>query len=466
MEVKDDVQIVSTAAKNLMESKEYAAQKFVSESLSSMRQKMLTAIAQVNKWKRAIISLHDAQEQAKLEYMTKSEQQVWQNFFELLGQKKHLEEFLKNLHKSKETDKEEMKAYNDLLAGVKAKISALETSLAPMRKPIEDIRRRLELPDCRNNILLVTHQILQANNHARKMLRQANHELEQAVDELKNALFTKTLEEPQTTFKTREVYNLIRHQYSALKEERQDLFVQKVHLQRQIISPQRALAMAKNIFVHGDYKRLRKEIRRYKKAEQRLTQKSLAYSKEEKEFQTRDWSLFSHSLFLQQQYYLTKQRTLLEIEKAHLDLIKLSLQKKQTELETLCRLPAAAKKIEEITIGILRKNLRFVRQLEKIESRDQQLSERMAHARKQLDALKVRLDRDKPNTQYKIISPNLSTSNDSAASIIADAILFDPQVVQLVARFDGNALEMEKDWEMMSEFDKDEFIRKKIIREL
>ena len=27
-------------------------------------------------------------------------------------------------------------------------------------------------------------------------------------------------------------------------------------------------------------------------------------------------------------------------------------------------------------------------------------------------------------------------------------------------------LEMEKDWELMSEFDKDEFIRKKIIREL
>ena len=44
--------------------------------------------------------------------------------------------------------------------------------------------------------------------------------------------------------------------------------------------------------------------------------------------------------------------------------------------------------------------------------------------------------------------------------------LFEPQAVQLVARSDGNNLEMEKDWEMMSEFDKDELIRKKIIREL
>ena len=38
-----------------------------------------------------------------------------------------------------------------------------------------------------------------------------------------------------------------------------------------------------------------------------------------------------------------------------------------------------------------------------------------------------------------------------------------PQAVQLVARSNGNNLEMDKDWELMSELDKDEFIRRKII---
>ena len=41
------------------------------------------------------------------------------------------------------------------------------------------------------------------------------------------------------------------------------------------------IAMAKNIFVHGDYKKLREEIQRYKKVEQRLALKLLAYAKEE-----------------------------------------------------------------------------------------------------------------------------------------------------------------------------------------
>lgn len=53
----------------------------------------MTAVAEVNKWKRVIISQHDAEEKAKLEYMTKFERELWQKYFETLAQKKQLEEF-------------------------------------------------------------------------------------------------------------------------------------------------------------------------------------------------------------------------------------------------------------------------------------------------------------------------------------------------------------------------------------
>ena len=93
------------------------------------------------------------------------------------------------------------------------------------------------------------------------------------------------------------------------------------------------------------------------------------------------------------------------------------------------------------------------------------MAQRINHTKKQLDALKIQLALDKPNVCYKVNYSDNSSGN-SLASIIADAILKDPQAVQLVARSTGNNLEMEKDWEMMSEFDKDELIRKKIIHEL
>ena len=89
----------------------------------------------------------------------------------------------------------------------------------------------------------------------------------------------------------------------------------------------------------------------------------------------------------------------------------------------------------------------------------------MNHTKDQMNALKNRIALDKVNTRYRVTVSDTLT-NGQAASLIANAILFAPQAVRLVARSNGNNLEIEKDWEMMSEFDKDEIIRQKIIREL
>ena len=162
---------------------------------------------------------------------------------------------------------------------------------------------------------------------------------------------------------------------------------------------------------------------------------------------------------------MTKQRTLLELERSRLDQIKLSLQNKQSELEKLCQPHEAARKIEMIAAGILRKNLRFVRQLEEIEAREKEIIPRINHADEQMKALEERIARDKINTYYRVTCSDM-LPNSKAASLIADAILMEPQAVQLVARSNDNNLEMEKDWELMSELDKDELLDKEIVREL
>ena len=445
LETKDAVQVSSTKAKKLTDSSDFKSQKVVSQHQQELRAKMFSAVAQVNKWKRVMISYHDAQEQAKLEYMTKSERELWQKYFETLAQKKKLEKFLATL-------------------GVNSKIFSLLTAARLMKKTIAEIEKKLESPDCKKNILLVTHQILQANLYAKKMLKRESDNLASVVDELRNDIFAQTIaDEPKNIFKTREVYDLIRRQYFGLKKEYEKTLDLKFDLQKRIITPQRALAMAKNIFVHDDFKKLRFALGQNKKAEQRLAQNLITYTQREKISQSRARTTAERSAFLQEKYWLIKQKTLLEIEKVRLAKRKLSLEDKQTELDNLCQKPDSVKKIEEIASGILRKNLRFVRQLEEMESLVKNLTQRMNHAKEQLDALKICLDRDKPNTCYKV---NSSGNTNSLAAIIADAILLDPQAVQLVARSTGNNLEMEKDWELMSELDKDEIIRKKIIREL
>ena len=75
---------------------------------------------------------------------------------------------------------------------------------------------------------------------------------------------------------------------------------------------------------------------------------------------------------------------------------------------------------------------------------------------------------DKPRILYRFVgNENIQKpdDNNSIASIIADAILREPEATQLVARLDGD-LEMKKNWDLMSELDKDELEFKRMIREL
>ena len=181
--------------------------------------------------------------------MTKAERELWHRYFETLAQKKQLEDFLKTLKKPDERQKEVLQSYDEIVAGVKAKIFSLFSASFLMKKSVEEIQQRLDSTEYKNNIALVTHQILQANNHARKMLKQASSELDKAVDDLSNALFSQTVEEPQISFKTRQVYDLIRRQFFGLKKEYENTLDKKFSLQRQIISPQRATLQWLKIFL-------------------------------------------------------------------------------------------------------------------------------------------------------------------------------------------------------------------------
>ena len=75
--------------------------------------------------------------------------------------------------------------------------------------------------------------------------------------------------------------------------------------------------------------------------------------------------------------------------------------------------------------------------------------------------LRYRVTIDKINARYRGTMSDI-LSNKIMASVIADAILFDTKVVQLVARSTGNCLEQK--WELMSILDnKDELDSKKKI---
>ena len=466
LDSKDNVQIVSLNAKHLIDSQLFLNSN--PDSLQDLKSKLFSSIEEVNKWKRAIISRNDAVTHAKMEYMTKVEREVWRNYFETLAQKKHLEEFLTSLKQPDVSQHDALQAYNDVVSGVKSKIFALVTSSALLKKSVAEIEKKLESPDCKKNILLVTHQILQSNLHARKMLKLTNQNLQTTVDALQNKLFEQTSSE-KNIFKAREIFDILRRHHSTLKKESEKLLDKRFDLQHKIFSPQRATEMAKNIFVHGDFKKLRSDFRRLKKDEEKFSKNLLAFNFRNKLFQDKDWTADEHSVFLQEKYCLTKQKTLLDIEQQRIANLKIFLENRQIELDSLCDKYDSQKQIELIASGILNKNLKFVRQLEEVENRRKDLLQQISHIESQLDSLRSLFSSKRGKSCcFTVISPEKlpDKSSVSLVSLIADAILREPEAVQLVAYCPDNPLEMDKTWSLMSELDKDALIRKEMVRDL
>ncbi len=461
LETKDAVLAASINAKKFIESDEFTSQN--TDEIKELKEKLKKAIEEVNRWKRSIISQHEAEEKAKLEYLTPQEREVWHQYFETLNQKKQLENFLQSLKKPDQQQSDAMQHYDDLVSGVKSQIFALLSSAAILKPSIEEINRKLETPDCKKNILLVTHQILQENTFARKMLKVASEKLDRSIENLKNAIVAHSLSD-QNFFKTREVYDIIRRHFFALKKEYEKTLDLKFDLQKRIISNSRAIAMAQNIFVHGDLKKFRASLRQYKKDAENFAKNLESYNQQEKMFKNKKWTAENQSAFLQEKYFLTKEKMSLDLEKTRLDNLKLALDKQKSDFESTFNNPDSIKQIQLIAASILRKNFKFVRKTEEIKTRLKQLFENIEHTKKQVDTLQLQLNFEKRHTCYKILSN--SYSKISAVSLIADAILQEPHAAQLVARSSSNNLEMEKDWELMSELDKDELIHKQIFRDL
>ena len=150
---------------------------------------------------------------------------------------------------------------------------------------------------------------------------------------------------------------------------------------------------------------------------------------------------------------------------------KIRLENESTRLEGLCKTEEAKEKIAILAANILFKNLEIEKEYKTAKKLVADLSEKLQEAKKRFNAFDEGYRQLKPNRVYRVIQPKNSTKTsdlkeNELVEIIADALLGEPYAVQLVALSSGNNLEMEKDWELMSELDKDELLDKKIVREL
>ena len=452
----------------LMNSQAYKSANMDDESLHTLNQGILAGLERIKEVKRYFVGIDRAREQAERQYLTPADHKFILDYRNRLGQKFNLEKLLRELSALPETYKESQSEFRAIKKVMEKKISDLRFFLSRNKAQYCAIEEKLQNPYRRKNFELVVHGILQRNLEVLNELKKASVSILKNVDALRDK-FDKR-ETPKTTFTEKEVrdsllqlYRSLQHQYEEAKSKYYALMFKRV-------SSAEAWSRAKNIFVHGGFKKLRTKQETYKKELARYKREKSENQKRAMDFNTRQWSSCGDKL--QAQYYLTKAKIHLEETARKLAETKIRLDNESTRLEALCKTDDAQDKIALIAASILRKNLKIAQEYETTIKFMKDLRDTMQATKKRFNAFDEGYRSLKQNRVYRVI-PSESDSGKTSAlkentliNIIADALLGEPYAVQLVARFDSNALEMEKDWEMMSEFDKDELIRKKIIREL
>ena len=145
------------------------------------------------------------------------------------------------------------------------------------------------------------------------------------------------------------------------------------------------------------------------------------------------------------------------------------MENESQRLENLCITEEVKEKIGIIAASILRKNLPHVKNFDNVKKQLITIKENLKLTRIRL---KFILENPaKKKNYYRVLDlanlPRKTTEDKNRiVEIIADALRGENYAVQLVARSSGNNLEMEKNWELMSELDKDEMRQHKIFRNL
>ena len=456
------------AGRALINSQAYRSANLDDESLRLLNQEIVAGLARIKELKRNLVGVLCARHRAQKEYLSTADYQFIRDYESKINQRVYLERLLRELALSSWQYPDNERALRYIERRIKEKHSKLHTYLVQQNSHYWAIQEKFQNPYQRKNIELVIHGLLQDDLKILAELKKTSEDILQRVAVMRNRI--ELHETFKTTFTLSEIRDNIRNQYLSLKKQYEDAVDTKNVLMLKQVSPLNALLRAKNIFVHGGFDKLQSLQESYRETLEQFERDKSDYLHWQQFFNNQNWSSCGDRL--REQYYLTKKKIHLENTARKLSATKIRLDTELARLENLCQTETAKEKIAFLAANLLFKNLNIAQEYETAKKLVADLSQKLQVAEKRFNALNNNYSRMKQNRVYRVIRPvnhsakNKSLKENELIAIIADALMSEPYAVQLVAHSDGNNLEMEKDWELMSELDKDELIDKKIIQEL
>lgn len=409
-------------ALSLLSSESYKSEEFSEEPLRSLSQKILTEFERIKVLRKKVLTGKDAQEKSKSEYLSKADRILLRDYERTIEEKYNLEKLMKNLSVPSEKQPKNFQAFQEIEMGVRRKISDLEKSMVDMYPKVQSVEEKLKNSYRQKNVHLVTHDILQNNLEILGELKNVSEELLRDVENFKNL----TKKNTQTIFSFSEVREKLSQQCRLLKSEYEKSVDEMNSLRWKVINPARAISMAENIFVHGGFKKMREEKREYEKSVCDFEKKFAKYKQRESDFKNTNCEDSGEKI--QKQYYLTKEKILLETARQNLQNTKNFLESESEKLAKICQTEEARQKISVIAAWILKKNLKMVEEYERAKIHSKDLSQKLKLAKKRLEGLKRNGSRKLQNYSFSVAQLEKESAKTAEndpnfiAELIADAL--------------------------------------------
>ena len=418
-------------------------------------------VSKLNELKRKFTTTREILEKAQGEYLTPSELKTLRAFKESLRQIYNLEQLKKEIKMPPDSQIKNLEAYEEIIFAITQKIATIRKSLNPLK--VARIEEKLQKPCTYKNIALVSHQHFLTSL---QILEEMKYISENILEHCRN------LEEDsksmiQATFSLSDIKENLRQQYRYLKIQQEKSEDRLSELRQKVIRPSRAMLIAKNNFLKGDLKKLNAEKRKYEKAVKNFNSDFEFFSEQKLKLENAKVEKYAEKF--QQSYYLTKTKIELERRQEKLKKWQTKLDDETNRLENLCATDNAKQKIAIIAASILRKNLPLVQIFDNAKKQLATIKQKLKLTKERLNF--VSDNSSKKKYYYRVIeteklSAKILRDKKTIVSLIADALSGEKNAVQLVARSTGNNLEMEKEWETMSDLNKDELIHKQVFRNL
>ncbi|MGD7478513.1 hypothetical protein, partial [Ralstonia pseudosolanacearum] len=224
----------------------------------------MSGLARIQKLKRELVGFLCARDHARKEYLPTTDYQFILDYENKMRQCEDLERFSKQLIPPTGKYDEDVQAFQTIMRGIEKKISDLRVFLAQRNSQYWAILGKLDEPYRRKNVELVMHRLLQNDLDILRELKKASTDVLKNVDALRARI--EVQEMPKTVFTAMEVRDKLFQQYRALKKQREEVIDTCNGLMLKRIFPSEAMTIAKNIFVHDGFKKLRSGQEEYEKA--------------------------------------------------------------------------------------------------------------------------------------------------------------------------------------------------------